>query len=109
MTYEQLTIKLPANLADIAAKIGRALDPDRGGAESFVLADDALTISASTYCTPVFKQQAAYLLAHPAALHAACAADYSVRWAEFDAPTLDECEAFCEGVIVEKAVQVELP
>ena len=95
-----LSISLPAELADIAAAIGRALDPDVGGADSFTLSDDALTISTSTPCTSAFAQQAAYMLANPQALHAAVSADYAARWADLVPPTLAECEQFCSGVIV---------
>lgn len=36
MSYDaQITITVPASLADVAALIGRAMDTDTGGAESF--------------------------------------------------------------------------
>ena len=95
-----LSIMLPAELSDIAAAIGRALDPDVGGADSFTLSSDALTISTSTPCTSEFAAQAAYMLVHPEALHAAVSADYAARWADLVPPTLAECEAFCAGVIL---------
>lgn len=94
-----LSITLPADLADIAAKIGRAMDSDVGGADSFSLSADGLTISTSTPCTSAFKAQAEYLLANPAALHAAVSADYAARWVGTEPPTLGECEVFCAGVI----------
>ena len=93
-------ITLPAALAEIAAKIGRAMDADVGGADSFTLSSDELTISTSTPCTSAFAQQAAYMLANPQALHAAVSADYAARWADLVPPTLAECESFCNGVIV---------
>ena len=92
-------ITLPAALAEIAAKIGRAMDADVGGADSFTLSTDELTISTSTPCTSAFAQQAAYMLGHPEALHAAVSADYAARWADMTPPTLAECEQFCAGVI----------
>ena len=94
-----LSISLPAALAPIAAAIGRALDPDSGGADSFTLSADSLTISTSTPCTSAFAQQAGYMLGHPEALHAAVSADYAARWADLVPPTLAECQAFCAGVI----------
>ena len=102
-----LSIGLPAELADIAAAIGRALDPDVGGADSFTLSEDGLTISTSTPCTSAFAQQAAYMLGHPEALHAAVSADYAARWADLVPPTLEECEQFCAGVIAPD--QQEIP
>ena len=95
-----LSISLPAALAPIAAMIGLALDPDTGGDRSFNLSEDGLTISTSTPCTSAFAAQAAYMLAHPEALHAAVSADYAARWADLVPPTLEECQAFFAGVIV---------
>jgi hypothetical protein len=113
MSYDNtLTIKLPFSLADIASRIGRALDPDVGGERSFsrivtgqkdgkpVYGD---TISMTTPCTTVFKEQAIAMLADPALLHGAVSADYAKRWADLVPPTLAECEAFCNGVIPEPA------
>lgn len=106
MRYDEtLTISLPASLAPIAAMIGRALDPDVGGADSFTLSSDELTISTSTPCTAAFAQQAAYMLTHPEALHAAVFADYAARWADLVPPTLAECEQFCNGVIAPEVTE----
>lgn len=44
-----------------------------------------------------------YLLANPAALHAAVAADYAARWPDLIQPTLAECEAFCAGAVLTTA------
>ena len=112
MSYDTtLSIKLPAALADIAAMIGRALDPDSGGERSFtriVTGTDAEgkpiygdTISTTTPCTTAFKTQAEAMLANPALLHGAVSADYAKRWADLVPPTLAECESFCAGVIPE--------
>ena len=98
-----LSISLPAALAPIAAAIGRALDPDVGGADSFRLSEDGITISTSTPCTSHFLAQAAYMLSHPEALFAAVSADYAARWADLVPPTLAECEQFCVGLIVPDA------
>ena len=94
-----LSITLPAALADIAARIGKALDPDIGGEYSFVTSEDGKTIFTSTPCTADFYEQAQLMIQHPAALHAACAADYAARWADLVPPTLEDCVAFCAAVI----------
>jgi hypothetical protein len=114
MSYDNtLTIKLPVSLADIASRIGRAIDPDVGGERSFTsivtgYADSKPvygdTISMTTPCTTAFKLQAEYMLANPEALHAAVAADYAARWADLTPPTLAECQAFCNGVIPEPVI-----
>lgn len=98
-------ITLPAALAEISAKIGRAMDADVGGADSFTLSSDELTISTSTPCTSEFAAQAQYMLTHPEALHAAVSADYAARWADLVPPTLEECEQFCAGVIVPEVAE----
>lgn len=94
-----LSITLPAALLPIAQSISRALDPDVGGSESWTLTEAGDTITTSTPCTSEFYEQAQYMLTDPAALHAACAADYAARWADLVPPTLEECESFCNGVI----------
>lgn len=96
-----LSITLPAALADIAARIGKALDPDSGGENSFTTSEDGTTIFTSTPCTAEFFEQAQYMLTEPAALHAACAADYAARWTELVAPTLEECQTFCSSIIMD--------
>jgi hypothetical protein len=114
-TYsETISIRLPASLADIAQAIGRAMDPDSGGANSFVQDIEghdaegnpiyAGTISTSSLCTEDFKVKADYMLLHPEALYARVCDDYAARWGEFEVPTLAECEAFCAGVILPEVV-----
>jgi len=106
MTYsERLTITLPSALADIAASIGRALDPDAGGEHSFTLSEDKLTISCTTPCEPEFKSQAEYMMLHPEALHAAVAADYATRWPDLPCPTLADCQAFCAAIVYEQPTE----
>ena len=93
------SIRLSADVADIAAAIGRALDSDVGGDRSFTLSEDGLTISTSTPCTEAFAAQAQVMLTDPAMLHAAVAQDYAARWPDLTAPTLAECEAFIAAVL----------
>ena len=96
-----LSLTIPASLYDIACAVARSLDPDTGGQHSWGAYDpDATEYSTSTPCTSSFAQQAAYMLTHPEALHAAVSADYAARWADLVPPTLAECEQFCAGVIV---------
>ena len=97
---ETLTVTLPEALAEIAAKIGRAFDPDRGGADSFVVVGDG-TIQCRTPVKPFFKEQAFAMMANPAYLHGACLQDYQTRWPDLTPPTLAECEQFCAVVVLE--------
>lgn len=109
-----ISIKLPASLADIAAKVGKALDDDVGGEHNFhrditgydgetpIYAD---TISTSVMCTSDFKAQSDYMMLHPEALFAACQADYATRWPELVPPTLEECERFCAGIILPESLE----
>jgi hypothetical protein len=116
MSYsEMLIIILPVALAGIAASIGRALDPDTGGAESFkreitgytgegmdmqpIYGD---TIKCVTPCSPTFKETALALFADKTGqmLFSVVSADYANRWQGFDCPTLDDCSAFVNQAAV---------
>ena len=113
MSYiTNLTIRLAYSLsmAEIASKIGRALDPDVGGHKSFqrdVTGYNgetpiyAYTLSTTTPCTQEFANQAAYMVTHPEVLHQTVLQDYQTRWPDFPPPTLSECEYFCSGIIKE--------
>ena len=116
MSYNyNVRIEVPASQAEIAAKIGAALDPDSGGAASWnrtiigytegetpepIFGD---TIFVSTPCRQEFAEQVSLLIANPAMLHALVAQDYAARWPDEVLPTLAECEAFCASVIPEPA------
>ena len=105
-TYNEIiSITMPADLAEIASKVGRAMDSDVGGADSFTISADGLTISTTALCTASYKQQADYLLEHPADLYAFVSQDYAARWPDLTAPTLAECEQFCAGVIQPEVVE----
>lgn len=107
----QITMTLPLALASIAAAIGRALDPDVGGAESFHRVvtgyqDDETptfgdTLVCSTLCTPEFRAQAEAMAAQPELLFQACKADYAMRWPDLEPPSLADCQAFCSAVQIE--------
>lgn len=114
MWTEYLTLTLPYSpeLADIAARIGKAMDPDVGGDRSFCRpvtgyeADGETpiygdTLTCRTGCTAEFKQQAFVMLADPALLHQLVRSDYTARWPELTPPTLAECEAFLAVLVVE--------
>jgi len=101
MYTHQITITVPAAFAATAAAIGRALDPDRGGADSFRPVEGTDNISVTTPCTEEFALQVPAMLADPAMLHGAVTADYAARWADLTPPTLEECTAFCAAVIPE--------
>lgn len=97
---ETLTVTVPESLAEIASKIGRAMDPDRGGEDSFTNDGNGLLIC-RTPVKPFFKEQAFAMLQNAAYLHAACAQDYATRWPDLVPPTLAECEAFVNAVVLE--------
>ena len=103
-----IAIKLPFSLADIAAKVGKALDDDVGGEHNFhrdILSFDGEnpiygdTISTNVMVTADFKAQSDYMMEHPEALFAACAADYATRWTTLTPPTLEECQLFVASII----------
>lgn len=98
-----LTITVPASMADVAAMVGRAMDPDTGGIYSFtaditgydgetpVYGD---TTTCRTVCRPEFKARALAMLADPAILWYACQQDYAQRWPDATPPTLEQCATF---------------
>ena len=92
-------LSVPLELADLASAIGRAMDQDSGGADSFHEVDGVLVCE--TLCTEGFYLQAQAMLADPALLHYAVTADYAARWADMTPPTLDECTLFVNSVIPE--------
>jgi hypothetical protein len=91
---ETLTITLPYSpeMADIASRIAKAMDPDVGGEYSFIQDGDQLICR--TPCVPEFKAQAMAMLDNAALLHHVVQMDYSTRWPDLDAPSLEDCEAF---------------
>lgn len=110
-----LSITIPVTLRETGKRISRALDPDIGGYGAFEQyldaamqpCDEATGIYV-TYSTPVtepFLAQAEYMLATPAVLFYAVSQDYAARWAEYVPPTLEECQAFCAGVILPNAAE----
>ncbi len=92
-----LSLRLPASLLPIAQAISRALDPDSGGADSWMVDGD--TIFTAGPCTEDFYNQAMYMLKDPNALHLIVESDYLTRWQDLTPPTLEDCQAFVAGTI----------
>lgn len=113
MSYNYtIRIEVPASQAIVAAKIGMSMDPDAGGAASWLPVITGYdsegnpihgnTIFVSTPCEKEFHDQVPVLLANPAMLHAIVVQDFANRWPDEVPPTLDECVSFCKSVIPEK-------
>lgn len=110
--YLTLTLSYSPELADIAARIGKAMDPDVGGDRSFCRpvtgyeADGETpiygdTLTCRTGCTAEFKAQALAMLGNAAMLHHVVQTDYTARWPELTTPTLAECETFLNQLTAE--------
>lgn len=97
---ETLTVTVPEALAEIASKIGRAIDTDRGGADSFTAMGDG-TIMCRTPCKPHYRAALMSMVGNAAALHGYCAQDYATRWPEHTPPTLAECEQLLAHAVIE--------
>lgn len=102
----RLHIRIPAALYDIGRAVGQAMDPDRGGSESFGPRNpkdsegNVLTpthYDCETPCTEEFHTQAHAMLLDAVLLHSVVAADYAARWPDLTAPTLAECQSFVAG------------
>lgn len=90
-----VTVSVPAELAATASAIGRAMDIDVGGADSFIERDGRLV--AQTWASAEFATMFEYLLANPGGLAQAVAADYATRWPELEPPGISAITAFCEA------------
>lgn len=91
----RVTVTCPVELAATASAIGRALDIDVGGADSFVERDGMLV--AQTWASDEFASMFLHLLANPAGLCQAVAADFSTRWPLLEPPDLPAVETFCQA------------
>lgn len=89
----RVTVTAPLEMADTASAIGRAMDIDVGGADSFIECDGVLV--AQTWANAAFAGMFQYLMGNPAGLAMAVAADYAARWPELEPPELSDIEAFC--------------
>lgn len=118
---EMLSMKISSNFSEQASKIARALDPDVGGADSFqrkitgyeqTLADPEFPqmtpiysndLYCSVLCTEEFKAQALAIFADSSGLtlFSIVQADYSNRWVDLEAPTLEDCITFLENLSIE--------
>lgn len=98
MSDYRVTVTVPLELAETASAVGRAMDIDVGGADSFIERDDQLV--AQTWASEAFASMFQYLLASPAGLHMAVASDYESRWPELVPPDLTAIEAFCQSAVL---------
>ena len=106
MTYaHRVCCIIPAPLTEIAAHVGRALDPDTGGAESFGIAlsttgkDPATHYVLDTPCDSEFAQAAPWLL-DANLLHGSICRDYALRWPDVDLPTVEAVTTFCADCVL---------
>lgn len=95
MTEYRVTVTVPVDHRDTASAIGRAMDIDVGGVDSFIEADGRLM--AQTWASEAFASMFAYLVASPGGLYQAVAADYESRWPELTPPDLPAIEDFCQA------------
>lgn len=95
MSEYRVTVTVPLEQAAVASAVGRAMDIDVGGADSFIERDGQLV--AQTWASEAFAQMFAYLIASPAGLHMAVAADYESRWPGLEPPDMAAITAFCEA------------
>ena len=125
---EYLTIVLPISISAIAEIVGRSLDPDMGGSNSFNL----FAVNASSIPEPMpvvfdpenpvipepppplepeyivcgagvsdgFVATAFYFKTNPAALVAAVNADIANRWGNDTELTLADAETFCNAALM---------
>lgn len=115
-----LTLAIPANLADIAARIGKAMDPDSRGDLNFgvraigipagndhegnplpqIATVGAEYLVAGFQCSDEFHASVPIWSSNAAILHAVLASKYSERFPEDTPPTLAECSQFVGSVLI---------
>ncbi len=117
MSY-RVTVTVPVEQAATASAVGRAMDIDVGGEHSFVPVyaeydsqgkpvGQPASLQAQTWASADFAAMFQYLLASPAGLHMAVAADYATRWPSLAPPDLPAIEAFCQAAGM--TIEPELP
>ena len=89
----RVTVTCPVELAATVSAVGRAMDIDVGGADSFV--EEGGMLVARTWANESFAGMFQYLLGNPDGLHLAIASDYASRWQELEPPSLPDVAAFC--------------
>lgn len=111
MSY-RVTVTVPVELSAVASAVGRAMDVDVGGADSFVPVYDAhdsrgkpvgqpTCMQAQTWASEAFALMFQYLIARPEALWQAVAADFEARWPDVPCPDLNAVQGFCASATLE--------
>ena len=106
MSYDHHAICIiPAPLTEIAAHVGRALDPDTGGAQSFGTAlsatgkEPVTHYALDTHCDSEFAAAAPWLL-DADLLHGSICRDYAIRWTDVEPPTIEAVATFCADCVL---------
>lgn len=99
MSDYRVTATVPLDLATTARAIGRAMDIDVGGADSFVEREGVL--QAKTWTNKDFADMFLYMKDNPIGLYMCVLSDYETRWPELTPPTLAEIEDFCKNLTLE--------
>ena len=91
----QIVIKVPLAMRELANRISRSLEPDTGGDHVFdSVTDDTHAIAEIPTCERYVTNFLA-LYQNTPDLVAFVAADYAARWPDFEVPTLAEVSEFC--------------
>lgn len=85
---------VPSEMESVASAIGRSMDIDVGGADSFVKGEDGKLV-AKTWANEEFANMFQYLFQNPEALHMAIVSDYEKRWQGLTPPSLEDIIQFC--------------
>lgn len=99
---KKLKLTIPVDFIETAKRISRAMDPDVGGYDSWtpdVEGENIVSYSTETPCTEEFYEQAVAMISDAEMTYQAVAFNYSQRWGDLEAPTLEECQEFCSNVV----------
>ena len=102
MSFVTVEALIPESLAIPAAMVGRALDSDVGGADTFeshIYADGQgkrYRYACIRSVVPEYAQGMRYLLVAPEMLLGTIQHDTDARFPGAEVPTLEQCAAFCD-------------
>lgn len=105
----QITIKVPLAMRELANRISRSLEPDTGGYHVFDSVTDGTHAIAEIPTCERYVTNFLALYQHTPDLIAFVAADYVTRWPEHTAPTPEEVSAFCADVECYVDTSVDTP
>lgn len=98
----RIKLTVPAEVLTTAKLASQAMDPDVGGIHAFEAPDEETGLYSYTVdVSDEYLQAFEVFRACPDMLRQSIALDFEHRFPDTDPPTLAECEAFCNALVIE--------